>query len=127
MSHISVYLTMLVAAMVGGVGITAFLDPAKAWDIFGMPATSRESIHLAYVFGARAIFISLTFIWLGLRGQRRIMGQLTIPWCFMVVLDCWAVYAFGLSGKLTGHVVGLCITFALGVWLRQEEERKVKA
>ena len=57
MSQIPVYLTMGLGSMVAAVGCASFVDPAKGWETFGMPSTSKESEVLAYIFGARAMMI----------------------------------------------------------------------
>ena len=117
MIAIPVLLTMALATMVASVGVTAFINPAKAWEFFGMPATTDESIHLAHVFGARALFIGSTFNFLGYKGERKLMGQLCVPWVGMVLLDIWTCYHYGDPVQIWGHIYGCGLTTVLGLWL----------
>ena len=117
MPDVPVCLLMTVAVMPCVVGVVSLRNPRVGWNFFGMPCTAGESANMGYIFAARGMMIGSTFIILGLQNQRRLMGQLVVPWTLMVGLEIWVCARYGIQGKVWGHVIGFVVLSILGLWL----------
>jgi len=127
--RITSVLTVLLALMIGYVGVSYLIDPAGTAPSFGMAAWPKgEAAAFLSTKGARDLVSGLLPLVLLITGQRRALGWAMAVIAIIPLLDAVLIVSTGgsMAMAIGVHALTALITLATGVLLLTEKPLSVR-
>ena len=110
-----------VATFYTTIGIGTIIDPITRSWYFGVTARPEDRGMLALLgaMAARDLALGINTGLFMLKGERKIVGRITLVALIIPVIDAWAAWTYnGRMEEVWPHLIGACIIGSLGLWLR---------